>query len=106
MPYDGISAHDGTSAALPPSTGVSIHQLRFLASPSPIPAWALGSSEPIYTAAPSRPHIPTAPTTGAVVAHGGPFAMGTLYGGVDGPLFHGGNVLPTSAATSPSTNST
>jgi len=37
------------------------------------------------------------PSTGPVLDHGGPVASGTLYGGIDGTLFHG---TSTSAPTS------
>jgi len=40
------------------------------------------------------------------MAHGGAPAPGSLYGGVDGPLFHGGSLLPTLSAASPSLDST
>ncbi|CAD6219682.1 unnamed protein product [Miscanthus lutarioriparius] len=65
--------------------------------PPPLPAWIAGLSKPIYT---------PLPTTGAVMAHGGALAPGVLYGGVDGPLFHGGSLMPTLSAASPSLDST
>ena len=63
--------------------------------PPPLPAWIAGLSKPIYTAPSTQPHLPPLPTTGAVMAHGGAPAPGVLYGGVDGPLFHGGSLMPT-----------
>lgn len=86
MPTTG--APSSSSTAPLPTTQVPIHQVRFLPSPSPILAWAFRTSEPIYTTASPRAHIPPAPSTGAVMAHGGPFAAGTLYGVVQGPFFH------------------
>ena len=40
------------------------------------------------------------------MAPGGAPAPGVLYGGVDGPLFHGGSLMPTLSAASPSLDST
>nr|XP_020172812.1 vegetative cell wall protein gp1-like [Aegilops tauschii subsp. strangulata] len=41
------------SSGAPSSTGLPIHQVRFPPSPSPLPAWAAGSSpSPVYTTAP------------------------------------------------------
>ncbi|CAD6337469.1 unnamed protein product [Miscanthus lutarioriparius] len=40
------------------------------------------------------------------MARGGALAPGVLYGGVDGPLFHGGSLMPTLSAASPSLDST
>ena len=60
--------------------------------------WVLGPSAPLQpTSAPAysstpRPTVPTAPAPGAIAYHGGPHASGTMYGGVDGPLFHGGSL--------------
>ena len=90
MPTDSMPS---PSTSVQPSVSqVPIHMLQFPHSPSPIPAWALGSSAahhsmtaPLYSSAPPRSTIPQAPST---VAHGGPYAAGILYGGVDGPLFH------------------
>jgi hypothetical protein len=39
------------------------------------------------------------------MAHGGVPASGVLYGGVDGPLFHGGNLMSTLSAAPPSLDS-
>ena len=40
------------------------------------------------------------------MAPGGTPAPGVLYGGVDSPLFHGGSMMPTLSAVSPSLDST
>ncbi|CAD6226072.1 unnamed protein product [Miscanthus lutarioriparius] len=74
--------------------------------PPPLPAWIAGLSKPIYTAPSTQPHLPPLPTTGAVMAHGGAPAPGVLYGGVDGPLFHGGSLMPTLSGVSSSLDST
>ena len=105
MPYDG-TATTSFPAAPPPSHGVPIQQIKFPPSPSPLPAWIAGSSKPIYTAPSTQPHLPPLPTTGAVMAPGGAPAPGVLYGGVDGPLFHGGSLMLTLSATLPSLDST
>ena len=94
------AAPSGSSAPMP-STQEPLPLLRFPPSPSQIPAWALGSSAPIFTTAAPRPHVPLAPTPTIGMAHGGPFAAGTLYGGVDGPPVHGGGLLPAYSAPSP-----
>jgi hypothetical protein len=39
------------------------------------------------------------------MAHGGVSASGVLYGEVDGPLFHGGNLMSTLSAVPPSLDS-
>ncbi|XP_066384570.1 uncharacterized protein [Miscanthus floridulus] len=107
--YPAISYPYGMpTAALPsslssvslPSTYVPIQQIRFPPSPSQIPAWALSpTTAPIYSTTTPQASIPPALTTGAVVAHGGPFTIGTLYGGVDGTLIHGSSLLPHSIAS-------
>nr|XP_040256310.1 neural Wiskott-Aldrich syndrome protein-like [Aegilops tauschii subsp. strangulata] len=44
------------SSRAPSPTGLPIHQVRFPPSPSPLPAWAAGSSpSPVYTTAPEQP---------------------------------------------------
>ncbi|XP_073352309.1 uncharacterized protein [Aegilops tauschii subsp. strangulata] len=44
------------SSGAPPPTGLPLHQVRFPPSPSPLPAWAAGSSpSPVYTTAPGQP---------------------------------------------------
>ena len=44
------------SSGLPSPAGLPIHQVRFPPSPSPLPAWAAGSSpSPVYTTAPEQP---------------------------------------------------
>ncbi|XP_044451014.1 uncharacterized protein [Triticum aestivum] len=44
------------SSGAPSLTGLPIHQVRFPPSPSPLPAWAAGSSpSPVYTTAPEQP---------------------------------------------------
>ncbi|XP_066397530.1 uncharacterized protein [Miscanthus floridulus] len=105
MPYDG-TATTSFPAAPPPSQGVPIQQIKFPPSPSPLPAWITDSSKPIYTAPSTQPHLPPLLTTGAVMAPSGALAPGILYGGVDGPLFHGGSLMPTLSAASPSLDST
>jgi hypothetical protein len=106
MPYDG-TAPTSFPAAPPPSQGVPIQQIRFPPSPSPLPAWIADSSQPIYTATSTQPHLPPFPTTGPVIAHahGGAPTSGVLYGGVDGPLFHG-SLMPTFSTASPSLDTT
>ena len=70
MPYDG-TATTSFPAVPPPSQGVPIQLIKFPSLLSPLPAWIAGSSEPIYTATSTQPHLPPLPTTGAVLAHGG-----------------------------------
>ena len=44
------------NSGLPSPAGLPIHQVRFPPSPSPLPAWAAGSSpSPVYTTAPEQP---------------------------------------------------
>ena len=57
----------------------------------------MGHSNVVYTMVLSWTHVPVPPSTGPVLDHGGPVASGTLYGGIDGTLFHG---TSTSAPTS------
>jgi hypothetical protein len=85
MPTDAGPA----TAPLLPSTGVPLHLLRFPPSPSQIPAWALGHSGPAYTMTPPLTHVPD---------QGAPVASSTLFGGMDGTLFHGSNVVPTATS--------
>ncbi|KAF0912416.1 hypothetical protein E2562_014060 [Oryza meyeriana var. granulata] len=83
FPYGMPSAPlSSPSPSVPlPSAYVPIQQIRFPPSPSQIPAWALGSSAPIYSTTAPRASIPPAPMTGAVTTHGVPFAAGTFSGG-------------------------
>ncbi|KAI5012397.1 hypothetical protein ZWY2020_024531 [Hordeum vulgare] len=105
------------STAAPPAprtTGRPLHQVQFPSSPSPIPAWAAGSSSgPIYTPAPehpapslpfersssSAPYGPefpdpayARPPTSAAPGHGGPTSPRfaklnfTTYDGAEDPL--------------------
>ncbi|KAI4986587.1 hypothetical protein ZWY2020_019217 [Hordeum vulgare] len=105
------------STAAPPAprpTGRPLHQVQFPPSPSPLPAWAAGSSSgPVYTTAPehpapslpfersssSAPYAPelpdpayAMPSTAAATGHGGPtpprFAKlnFTTYEGTEDPL--------------------
>jgi len=53
----------------------------------------MASSAPIYSTAPARTSIP-APDITSGLGHGGVPASGTLYGGVDGSLFHGSSLWP------------
>lgn len=53
-----------------------------------------------------QPHVPRLPTTRAVANHGGVPASSVFYRGVDGPLFHGGSLLPSSSSASPVMDST
>ncbi|KAI4984058.1 hypothetical protein ZWY2020_040911 [Hordeum vulgare] len=95
----------------PRTTGRPLHQVQFPSSPSPIPAWAAGSSSgPIYTQAPEHPapslpfersstfgpefpdrHL-TRPPTSAAPGHGGPTSPRfaklnfTTYDGAEDPL--------------------
>jgi hypothetical protein len=95
-----------STSVQPVGTQVPIHLLQFPPSPSPIPTWAYGSSAapypgaaPVYSSSPLRTSISSAPSTGALVAHGGPYASGTMYGGVDGLLFHAATAASTATAT-------
>ena len=84
------------------SEGVPIQQIRFPPSPSPLLTWVAGSLEPVYTGTGTQPHLPPHSTSSATMAHGGIPASGVLYGGVDGPLFHGGSPMPSFFAPSSS----
>ena len=95
MPYDGLSSYYSPVSALA-SQGVPITQLRFPASPSPLPAWLLDSSAPLVYTSATTVHEPLPASTSSVM-HGGVPASGTLCGSVDGSLFHGGMLLPASA---------
>lgn len=103
MSYDGTNA---TMFQVTPPPSLPINHIRFPLSPSPILAWALGSSAPIYTTVSPQPHLLQGSTTYAIMCQGGLPALGVLYGGVDGPLFHGGNLLSTHFAASPSLDGT
>jgi hypothetical protein len=91
---DSTAAMSTAGLTAPPHSGVPIQQVRFPHSPSPLPGWALGAPSPVYSEAPARTYVPMAPTASLSVGHGEPFAPGTLYGGVDGPLFHGSSMWP------------
>ena len=71
-----------------------IHQIKFPASPSPLLAWLVDSSAPIYTTVGAQPYVRRCPLLGRGQHTGGVLPSGTLYGGVDGPLFHGGRLQP------------
>jgi hypothetical protein len=64
---------------------------------------------PVYTmtsAPAATTRVAPAPTTGAVVLHGGPQVTdGTFYGGADGSLFYGGSSPPGHLGASPSSGS-
>ena len=67
------------------SQGVPLRQLRWPASPSPIPSWALmGTTPPVYTSATTV--TPSAVSTTVVPSA---TASGTFYGGTDGSLLYG-----------------
>lgn len=104
MPYDGAAATSSPSTTTTTSEGVPIQQIRFPPSPSPLPAWITGSLKPVYTATSTQPHLPPHLTSSATMAHGGILASGVLYGGVDGPLFHGCSLMPSFFAPSSSAN--
>ena len=76
--------------------------LRWPASPSPIPSWAMGSTTlPIYTMA-TTPTPSAAAVAAPSGAHQPPPTSGVLYGGVVDPLFQQGpQVLHASSAPGP-----
>ena len=94
MPYDGTVMTSFPAVPLP-FQGVPIQQIKFPPSPSPLLAWIAGSSKPIYTAPSTQPHLLPLLATGAVLAPDGAPAPDGFYGRVDGPLFHGGSLMPT-----------
>jgi hypothetical protein len=96
------------------ATGVPIHLLKMSSSPSLILSYALASTVgPVYTTATSPATMTMAapaPTTGAMILHGGaaqphPYAEGVFYGCVDGPLLYGGSVQAGHSGASPSSAS-
>ncbi|XP_066361058.1 uncharacterized protein [Miscanthus floridulus] len=96
MPHDGAPSSAALIAQPPPPHGVPITQIPFPRSPSRIPGRP-SETAPVYTSAPVLPYVPPPPSSGPVVGHGGVPASGILYGGVDGPLFHGGSLQPSSS---------
>ena len=92
MPSDDTASTTTPAPSVPPG-GVPIQQIPFPHSPSPLPPWLTASSTPIYSTAPARTSIP-APDITSGLGHGGVPASGTLYGGVDGSLFHGSSLWP------------
>jgi hypothetical protein len=50
--------------------------------------------------------MPLLSMTGAIVTHGGVPTSGVFYGGVDGPLFQDGSLLPATSSASSSRDST
>ncbi|XP_066390750.1 uncharacterized protein [Miscanthus floridulus] len=71
-------------------TGVPLHLLRWPASLSPIPSWAMGSTTPpIYTMA-TTPTPLAAAVAASSGAHQPPPTSGIFYGGTDGILIYGG----------------
>jgi hypothetical protein len=93
MPSDDTAATTLPASLMSPA-GVPIQEIKFPHSPSPLPAWLTGESLPVYSSPPARTAIPPAPHITAGFGHGGVPASGTLYGGVDGPLFHGSSFWP------------
>jgi hypothetical protein len=90
----GPSAPPPSEAApvVQPSTGVPIYMISFPPSLAPIPSWTFGPpspTPPIYSSTtPITTVMPlSSAATTALTAFGGIPASGTLYGGVDGPLF-------------------
>jgi hypothetical protein len=98
MPHDGATSSAALVAPPPPPRGVPITQIQFPRSPSRIPGWT-SEPAPVYTTASAQPYVPPLPSSGPVVAHGGLPASGVLCGGVDGPLFHGGSLHPSSSSS-------
>ena len=92
MPSDDTASTTTPAPSVPPG-GVPIQQIPFPHSPSPLPPWLTASSAPIYSIAPARTLIPVPDITSGL-GHGGVLALGTLYGGVDGSLFHGSSLWP------------
>ena len=97
MPHDDTAATTSPAPSVPPA-GVSIQDIKFPHSPSPIPTWLTTASPPVYSTTPVRTSIPQAPHITAGFSHGGVPASGTLYGGVDGALFHGSSLWPPPAS--------
>jgi hypothetical protein len=98
MPPDS-TAHTTTPAPAVPPDGVAIQDIQFPPSPSPLPPWLTDIAPPVYSSAPARPSVHSTPHITSGFGHGGVPASGTLYGGVDGPIFHGSTCWSTPAAT-------
>ena len=97
MPHDDTATTTSPAPSVLPA-GVPIQDIKFPHSPSPIPAWLTGASPPVYSTTPARTSIPQAPHITAGFGHGGAPASGTLYGGVDGALFHSSSLWPPPAS--------
>ncbi|KAF0924859.1 hypothetical protein E2562_014944 [Oryza meyeriana var. granulata] len=88
MPPDSTAHTTAPAPAVPPG-GVPIQEIQFPHSPSLLPPWLPNVAPPVYSSAPARPSVHSTPPITAGFDHGGVPASGTLYGGVDGPIFHG-----------------
>ena len=93
MPHDDTATTTSPAPSVP-LAGVPIQDIKFPHSPSLIPAWLTGASPPAYSTTPARTSIPQAPHITAGFGHGGIPASDTLYGSVDGALFHGSSLWP------------
>jgi len=100
MPQDS-TAHNTAPASAAPHDSVPIQEIQFPHSPSPLPPWLTDIAPPVYSSAPGRPSVHSTPPITAGFGHGGVPASGTLYGGVDGPIFHGSTFWSTPAAAPP-----
>ena len=100
MPQDS-TAHNTAPAPAAPHDSVPIQEIQFPHSPSPLPPWLTDIAPPVYSSAPGRLSVHSTPPTTAGFGHGGVPASGTLYGGVDGPIFHGSTFWSTPAAAPP-----
>ncbi|KAF0924558.1 hypothetical protein E2562_010197 [Oryza meyeriana var. granulata] len=97
MPPDSTAHTTAPAPAVPPG-GVPIQEIQFPHSPSPLPPWLPDVAPPVYSSAPARPSVHSTPPITAGFGHGGVPASGTLYGGVDGPIFHGSTFWSAPAA--------
>ncbi|XP_066384962.1 vegetative cell wall protein gp1-like [Miscanthus floridulus] len=84
-----------------PAGGVPIQQIQFPHSPSPLPPW-LFAVPPAYSSSTTQPWLPPPPSSAGVgSSYGGAPAPGVLYGGTDGPLFHGSSVPSSHPSVAP-----
>ena len=97
MPQDS-TAHTTAPAPAVSHDSVPIQEIQFPHSPSPLPPWLNDIAPPVYSSAPGRPSVHSTPHITAGFDHGGVPASGTLYGGVDGPIFHGSTFWSAPAA--------
>jgi hypothetical protein len=81
----------GSSSRLILSGGVPIQQIQFPQSPSPLPP-GLFAAPPAYSSSTTQPWLPPPPSTSVGSSYGGAPTSGVLYGGTDGPLFHGSSM--------------